>query len=254
MENFNRECKPSKQKNPEQRRESKILFGIPDPEFFGLIASAIIAVLLTFLIQYLKDRNDRLQNQKTLATLLGYEIEAIRQQANQVQLTIERYLPTIEPLLKQVNDTKLPFNVGISITDADYPTNVYDRPTINLGLFDLDTAFLITELYRWCKFEDQLKRNIANIESDVREILANNIGQEPIKFINSWRAKALLMLNSAKSYSGTTTTIQSLAAQCLTHIQEYVKIDVSRVKILQAAPAKPQLANPNSVRKATTES
>ncbi len=131
----------------------------------------------------------------------------------------------------------IPFNLTLTISDEDYPIDVYERPTGNFGLFDLDTAFFVTELYRWVKFEDGIKHSISKLESDARELVARNRTENPKVFINTWRATAFDILNKAKWYSTTTTTIQSLANQCLTSLQTYAKTDVTKVKVFETIPS-----------------
>lgn len=206
---------------------------ILNPTFFGLVASGVVAVLLAFLVESRKNIREKNEDRLTLATLLGYEVEAIRQHAKNVEISSRAYIPHIETLEQFVNSEQAP-TIGLTITDADYPTAVFDRPSIDLGLFDLDTAFSITELYRWAKFQDQRKDAINRTELELRQI--NPIAVSGT-ISNVWLSRARLILASAKTYASNTKTVESLASDCLKNLGKYAKINASRVRIEQQIPA-----------------
>jgi hypothetical protein len=201
------------------------IFAIDSPVW--PILAVLLGVVVGYFLTALSAWNSRRGTKKRVATLLAFEIEAVRQIA---QIATERHgkeLDEVKTALKSTNDPKRTLAIY-----TQFQTDIYQRPTTDLTLFNDKLAATISELYRWLSLSEQdRKMNIKAVE-EVAPYLhpLNPVYGEPEQKVIE--AKIELMITFGESYLDKLSHVIELAANAISGLHKInPSIDLSKVRV-----------------------
>jgi hypothetical protein len=129
--------------------------------------SGSLGVLLAFTVQTLRERHQEKLERERTAAILGNEIAAIKvlstQGAKLSRFVVDEYRKKYEK--GELNSW--------TITDVDLPRTIYDRPSINLTVFEPELAASIAELYRWVGFAAHARKQANEQSARITRIMSN---------------------------------------------------------------------------------
>lgn len=201
-------------------------------QFLGLVTSATLAVILTFLIGYLREKRAETKERKNFATLLGYEVAAINHLAVRSIRSATAVLESVKSGLKD-HDLRVLF-----FEEPDFSRVIYERPSFNIALFGLDLSAKMSELYRWVDFANHAKALANNyceralqIISKSRPNLKLELGDESVA--EKWLSQFTV---SGDEYSRDLERIRDLSSQVLIELKRIIPIDETKTKVDSMAP------------------
>lgn len=124
---------------------------IANSNLVGLVIATFLGVLLASLVTWFQSKRNEEKSKKATASILGNEIASIHLLASQAMQVDAIGLKSFKEYAAQ--DKILEMSWG----DVDFPRSIYDRPSIDLALFEPDLASTIAELYRWIEFTRVVK-------------------------------------------------------------------------------------------------
>ncbi|MEE9282709.1 MAG: hypothetical protein V3U49_01385 [Nitrososphaerales archaeon] len=189
------------------------------------ILPVIFGFLLGFVAQILLDRRKATKKRNSLAVVLAFEILSMAESA---KTSAESHRKRIEIVEKKEKDSE----AAMGITDANFPTDVYDKLLTDLGLFEERTVSVITELYRSVHQAHNFKTLNQQTISEVEEVLAK-VSNRALSDVE----KTMLDIKSrrtvfyARVYLKTLERIGLLAEDAITRLSAVKKVDTNRLGI-----------------------
>jgi len=187
-----------------------------DPSFWGLIASAALAVLLASFIQWLQGKRAESRKRKQMATVLGYEIASINLLAGQSATLNQASLDAFRKALTQGTV------IHLKSRDIDLPRSIYDKPWTDLALFEASLAATISELYRWMAFANKVKQDISAVSDELKDAERDGSRVDAEFGLADF-------LSAMEGYIACQHRIVSLSSKALTGIESITPIDRSKV-------------------------
>lgn len=136
---------------------------VTDPQFLGLLASGLIALMVSVAVQWFQNWRKSTALKRRTAAVLEYEIFSIKTLAEESIPRWKKRLATYERNLEKFTAVAAGYgNSSLLITwrigDVEFPRRVYDRPSMDLTLFDDELGVTISELYRRVEFSSREKQ------------------------------------------------------------------------------------------------
>lgn len=204
---------------------------------------AVIGVFLAYVIQRLTSRSDRIEQRKQSASLLGYEVASIKAFA-------EKGISVHADVIKKY---KLAIDIGAintnSIADTDFPRSIYDKPSLDLALFDSTLAGKISELYRWIGVLHSKKVRANSLAGRLEVITSKSaaIGVDRLEPGEIDQAKFLAkqFVIVYEGYLDTMKRVARLASAAFTGLDAIKKIDDSVIEVeVSNLPDNPAVSTP----------
>jgi hypothetical protein len=203
-----------------------------NPELAYLLISAVAAVIAAFALDFFKNRRQQGASKKSLAILLGLEIESIRRHAVDIISGNEAPLNAftqIRNALASGGKFKAFGELGVILSEADYPTDAYQTHSAELSLFGADSASSIAELYRWVKSADHVKERVNVLVSEISDSKPRaksdheNLSLELLTRIGEMMARH-------EEYVRRAETIKSLCEESLASLKKFAKADEAKIR------------------------
>lgn len=143
---------------------------LSDAQFLGLVVSGLLAVLLSFLVEWLQRTRRENAERKQTAMVLAYEVVSVKKLT---KTSFEANTRILNSYREEIAQEKLS---SMFITDMDFPRTIYDRGSTNLALLPSELVAAISEFYRGVDICNHVKR------------LANRFSETTGERILAWKA------------------------------------------------------------------
>jgi hypothetical protein len=198
---------------------------ITDPQFLGLVLSGLIALLASFAVQWIQNWRRSNSLKRRTAAMLEYEIFSIKTIASESIAKWKKQLSIYEKSLEKFkavapghgsNSVLITRRIG----DMAFPRGVYDRPSMDLTLFDDELAVTISELYRRAEFSSRLKQR-ANDTVDRFRSLSDAAGRVPDEARGQAIMRANQIVAATKDYFA---SLEELLPMCVLSLKKLGEI------------------------------